>query len=186
MDKYIYIGNGGSGIVFATYWEIISSASGTVSIPSGGSIKQDAFQDLEDAVVSTVTSGQPTFNAALSTSGDRVVASLDTGGNFSLSPEPDAYPVAIIFRVIVPEYAIDYNSDNLVLEDLERPGAGGSYTGLNLGSGAAVFKQLSGSQFQFRTLVEGANVTITENAHTIEISASGSGGGGNTYFPGGW
>lgn len=118
--------------------------------------------------------------------GDRVVASLDTGGNFSLSPEPDAYPVAIIFRVIVPEYAIDYNSDNLVLEDLERPGAGGSYTGLNLGSGAAVFKQLSGSQFQFRTLVEGANVTITENAHTIEISASGSGGGGNTYFPGGW
>ena len=53
-------------------------------------------------------------------------------------------------------------------------GGGGSYTGANLGtvSSANVFKQLAGSQFQFRRLTAGSNVTITENANDIVISSS--------------
>lgn len=55
MSKYVYIGNGGSNYVFATYWETVSTASGTVSITQGGTVKLDSFQGLEDAVVSSVT-----------------------------------------------------------------------------------------------------------------------------------
>jgi hypothetical protein len=53
-------------------------------------------------------------------------------------------------------------------------GAGGTYSGANLGtvSSANVFKQLAGSQFQFRRLTQGSNVTITENANDIIISSS--------------
>lgn len=53
-------------------------------------------------------------------------------------------------------------------------GGGSSYTGVNLGSpsSANVFKQLAGSQFQFRRLTAGTNINITENPNDIVISSS--------------
>lgn len=53
-------------------------------------------------------------------------------------------------------------------------GGGGTYSGANLGgvSSANVFKQLAGSQFQFRRLTAGSNITITENPTDIVISSS--------------
>lgn len=52
-------------------------------------------------------------------------------------------------------------------------GGGSTYSGSNLGSpsDANVFKQLAGSQFQFRRLTAGANITITENANDIVIES---------------
>jgi hypothetical protein len=57
-------------------------------------------------------------------------------------------------------------------------GGGGVTSASNVGTGAEVFKQLTGSDLEFRTLVAGANVTITENADDIEIAASGGGSSG--------
>jgi hypothetical protein len=54
--------------------------------------------------------------------------------------------------------------------------SGGVYTGINVGAGAEVLKQLVANQFQFRTLVAGAGIVITQNANTIEIAATGSSG----------
>ena len=62
--------------------------------------------------------------------------------------------------------------------------------GLNLGTGAQVFKQKSGSELEFRTLVGGTNVTIVQDAETITISSIDTGeantasniGGGTGVF----
>jgi len=175
MDKYIYINSGGSGNVFATYWEI------------GATFRQDSFQDLEDALASTISGGQPTFNAATDVGGARCVVTMDISGNYTISPAPISYPVALLYRAIIPENLIDWNSSYLVIEDVERPGGGGLVNSAsNIGGGYEIFKELSSSDLKFRSLTAGSNVTIVQNANTIEISASGGGGSGNTYFPGGW
>ncbi len=50
-------------------------------------------------------------------------------------------------------------------------------TGANLGAGTAVFGAKSGTALQFKTLVAGANVTLSSDANTITINSAGSGGG---------
>jgi len=59
-------------------------------------------------------------------------------------------------------------------------GAGGSgetNTVSNVGGEAEVSKAKVGVNFPFRTLKEGANVTITQNTDDVEIAAAGGGGG---------
>jgi hypothetical protein len=64
-------------------------------------------------------------------------------------------------------------------------GIGEANTASNVGAGVGVFQAKSGVEFRFKTLVEGANVTLTPGSDTVTIAASG-GGAGNSYFPGGW
>lgn len=47
-------------------------------------------------------------------------------------------------------------------------------TGVNLGTGAQVLKNVLTNQFQFRTIKAGAGVLVTQLANEIEISFSGS------------
>jgi hypothetical protein len=54
---------------------------------------------------------------------------------------------------------------------------GGSTSATSLGSGADVYKQKVGDTLQFRSLVAGSNVTLTEGADGITIAATGGGGG---------
>ncbi len=46
--------------------------------------------------------------------------------------------------------------------------------GSNLGSGTAVFKQKTGTTFEFKTLVQGSNITLTSDGNTVTISGSGN------------
>jgi hypothetical protein len=57
------------------------------------------------------------------------------------------------------------------------PGAGETNTGSNVGGEKEVFKAKVGVDLQFRTLLEGANVTLTQNADTVTIASTGGGGG---------
>lgn len=50
--------------------------------------------------------------------------------------------------------------------------SGESNTGSNLGTGAKVFKQKTGVDFQFRSLKAGSGITLTEGATEIEITKS--------------
>jgi hypothetical protein len=51
-------------------------------------------------------------------------------------------------------------------------------TASNLGSGSNVFKQKTATDLEFRTLVAGTNITLTEGVNSITINSSGGGGGG--------
>ena len=61
------------------------------------------------------------------------------------------------------------------------PGAGGgeANTASNIGGEKEVWKDKVGVDLRFRTLKEGANITITQNANDLTIAASGGGGGDN-------
>jgi hypothetical protein len=63
-------------------------------------------------------------------------------------------------------------------------GSGEANTASNVGSGQQVFKQKTGVNLEFRTLVAGTNITLTENANDVTISASGGGGGSTVVTPG--
>ena len=51
-------------------------------------------------------------------------------------------------------------------------------TATNVGSGIGLYKNKIGETLNFKSLVAGSNVTITETANEVTINASGGGGGG--------
>jgi len=78
---------------------IASGTGGTITLPPISTVVPDDFGGLADAVISKVTSSRPTFESALTSGGDVVTTTFDSGGNYTLSDTPSPYPVAIIYRV---------------------------------------------------------------------------------------
>ena len=180
-NTYVNLGADGEKIL-ATYYEITSAASGTISFPSGATLIEDSFQDLEEALVSQTSASKPSFNAAVDAGGNRCVCTLNSAGAYSISPTPSSYPVAILYRVEQP--LSTFNPTYAVLEDVERAGGGGLVNSAsNVGGGNEVWKDLNGTDLRFRTVVAGANITVTQAANTITIASSAS---SNSYNPSGW
>jgi hypothetical protein len=77
------------------------------------------------------------------------------------------------------------NTDEVQIHLRNLPGAGGGETnlGANVGSGQGnVFRDKTGVTLNFKTLLQGSNITITDNADDITIAASGGGGGGPGFY----
>ena len=80
------------------YFEAISSTTGTITKPTGATILLDQFYSGGDALVETLSNGQPTGQSPLTIGGAVVsVTSFDTSGNYVLSGTPSAYPIALVY-----------------------------------------------------------------------------------------
>jgi len=84
------------------------------------------------------------------------------------------------FNVQSPEgnQALVYDSSQQAFVNANLQSGSGVTGAANVGTGGGVFKQLSGSDLQFRTIVAGTNITITENTDDITISSTGGITGG--------
>lgn len=97
------------------YFQTISSTTGTITKPTGATILLDQFYSGGDAVVETLSNGQPTGQSPLTVGGSVVsVSSFDTSGNYTLSGTPSSFPVALVY--IFKIKAIDYV--NLTLDNI--------------------------------------------------------------------
>ncbi len=91
------------------YFASVSASSGTITIPTNATILTDQFPAGVDALVSTISSGQPTGINPQTGGGTLVdVTSFDTGGNYVLTGTPSAFPVAIIY--ILQIKAVDWSN----------------------------------------------------------------------------
>ena len=80
------------------YFQTISSTTGTITKPTGATILLDQFYSGGDALVETLSNGQPTGQSPLTIGGAVVsVTSFDSSGNYVLSGTPSAYPVALVY-----------------------------------------------------------------------------------------
>ncbi|MEA2038102.1 MAG: hypothetical protein U9O94_11445, partial [Nanoarchaeota archaeon] len=74
------------------YYENITTSSGTVTIPTGGSIVLDYWTPGIDALVSETYNGRPTLE-----DGGVSVSSFDTNGNYVLSGPIPSNPASLIY-----------------------------------------------------------------------------------------
>jgi len=87
-------------IIKATWFEIITTTTGTITKPTNSTILLDQFDGATDAIVSLIdpVSSTPTFEKALDSVGNPVlVSSFDAVGNYSLSAVPTTTPFCIVY-----------------------------------------------------------------------------------------
>jgi nitrogen fixation protein len=95
------------------YFQTISSTTGTITKPTGATILLDQFYSGGDALVETLSNGQPTGQSPLTIGGTVVsVTSFDISGNYVLSSTPSAYPIALVY--IFKIKAIDLPNLNMI------------------------------------------------------------------------
>ncbi len=95
--------------VKATNFEIISSASGSITIPTGGTILLNEFNGTIDALVSEIDgSNTPTWEDARDAAGDIIsVATFDVAGNYTLDRTPTGN-IALIYVYRVQRKNLDW------------------------------------------------------------------------------
>jgi len=115
-----------NNIYEVTYFESVSSTTGTLTIPTGATIRLGKLPGAADALASTITSGDPTGTSPVTAGGEVVsITSFDASGNYTLSGTPSAYPVAIIYILTITAL----NWSNLNIDNIMEFNAVNSYKG---------------------------------------------------------
>ena len=106
-----------------TCWfeEIAGETNGTLSLPTGGEVVLNQWEGGVDALTSGVSTNWPTFESPVNVGGVVITATLDAGGNWSLSDTPSSYPVAIIYvyRVKLVSFDDAYSMFEAELEPVD-------------------------------------------------------------------
>ena len=142
------------------YFQTISTATGTVTAPTGATILLDQFYSGGDAIVETLVNGQPSGQSPVTAGGAIIsVSSFDTSGNYVLSGTPSSFDVALVYLFKIK--AIDYPNvnitnvmamdDNLVIEQqlaTKLTKSGDTITGDILNTSTGYFQIASGTTAQ--------------------------------------
>lgn len=103
---------------------------------------------------------------------DLPIRALPSVSVYSLLP-PAGQQTGVVYAVILDEApnpsGMYYSDGTTWIMVTDSSGAGVITGGLNLGSGAQVFKDVSGSLMRFRSLV-GVNMTVVEGANEITLT----------------
>jgi hypothetical protein len=130
-----------------------------------------------------------TLGAGLSLTGTVLSATAGAGGSIAYSaPAPVLVPGTTYINPSTFELAISYDDGDssqyvtfpLANDAYNLPPANSVVGGTNLGAGSTVFSSKVGDQLQFKTLVAGSNITLSDTGNTISISSAGGGGGTDT------
>lgn len=157
-----------------TYWQAISSSSGSVSKPTGSTIILDSFMEGIDALVETISNGEPTGLSPVDAGNNYVaVTSFDTSGNYTLSSIPTSYPVALIFIITIK--AVDYVNVNNLFVITSEPNklAKSSVADINVGIETSKYVaplELESSKYLSSTMTKITTTSSGTNTYTATLS----------------
>ncbi len=146
------------------YFETISSSTGTITKPTGATILLDQFYSGGDAIVETLSNGQPTGQSPLTVGGSVVsVSSFDTSGNYTLSGTPSSFDVALvyIFKIKAVDYSNLYIANIMAMEN---------QVGAILGTLPATSGQLTYSNGTLNTLTSSSSLTF--NGSNLNVGSA--------------
>lgn len=87
---------------YEIFENITTGTAGTVTIPTGATIRLDQYIEGQDCLIAkTDSQGRPVDDIAREADGTPITGTLDSAGNYTISGTPEAYPVAIIYQVAV-------------------------------------------------------------------------------------
>jgi len=101
---------------------------------------------------------------------DANVSEFDTVANIQ---DSGGTPIGGLTEVVKYLNGFIFSGSTTTEAESTPSGGGEANTGSNVGTGDGVFKQKTGVDLEFKTLIGGTNVTITNNANDLTIDASG-------------
>jgi len=101
---------------------------------------------------------------------DATVSEFDTVANIQ---DSGGTPIGNLTSVVKYLNGFIFSGSTTTQTESSPSGGGEANTGSNVGTGDGVFKQKTGVDLEFKTLIGGTNVTITNNADDLTIDVSG-------------
>lgn len=140
-------GSGGSGssvadgkYVKSTRFSTISSGtSGSVTLPASSTVVLDNFGGTVDAILSKTSGGYPTLESVVDGAGNVLSATFDSSGNYTISGNPSAYPIAIIYRVQQTLSNFDSTSSDILGDLFIAAGASSGVSGAQSIANSLIF-----------------------------------------------
>jgi hypothetical protein len=169
------------GVDLKTEWtETVNlGTSGTLTKPTGSTILLDAWGNGVDALASVLaaTGGLPTFETPVTSGGVAITATLDTGGNWTLSGTPTENS-CIIYAYSVPITLYDESKSLTVAQVLDSGPEGTAVKSTGEGGGTKFLREDGDGTCSWQAPAGGGDVTAAANLVDNTIVKADGGGKG--------
>ena len=156
--------------VFSILDATVSEFDTVANIQDSGGTPIGNLTDVVKYLNSFIFSGSTTTEAETTPSGGEANTGSNVGTGDGVFKQKTG--VDLEFKTLIGGTNVNLtNNPNDLTIDV--PSVGEDNTSSNVGTGDGVFKQKTGVDFEFKTLIGGTNVTITNNANDLTIDATG-------------